>query len=131
MTRFRTFLFLAALTTVLLCGLATTAQACDDALQVVAASASGSDVFASVANSSSSTRKGYLILNVTLRGRAETVSIPISVPAQGSTGTTVTFAVDVQFTGGDACEFDPGGNTESPDPIIVVKTSEDEGETEE
>ena len=131
MARLRTTLAFVTLSIVLMCGVGTEAQACDDALQVASATASGSDVFASVANSSSTTRKGYLILNVLLRGNPATVSVPISVPAEGSVGTTVTFAVEVQFTGGDACEYDPGGNTESPNPIIAIKTKEeDESESE-
>jgi len=101
--------------------------ACVSGVQVTSASASGADFSATLANPTNKSFQGYLGVAVTLKdGSTGLASIPISVPAGGSTTAGASFPAEiVEINDTETCNKVPWGITESPDPVIVIRPPEE------
>jgi len=109
-------------------GVPEASAACSTPIAVGTVSATGTDFSATLTNPTNKAVKGYLGVAVTLRdGSTGLASIPVTVPAGGSTTTGASFPVEIeQIIDTEACDRVPWGITESPDPVIVIRPPEEE-----
>ncbi len=90
-------------------------------LVVTRAFSSGSRVFVGVANPTSESQSGYLVLAVTVQGYPDTKvnSIPLTVPPQSTIGIDARYSASVSLDSAETSDTDHGqGVADVPDPIV-------------